>query len=135
MAPPPTASTRSPLLRPPSTRATSGNESLSAHWCSLTPPPPPQPTGTASPRFRPPPAARSTSSSHLCPPTAPINPGNGFTSPQRSSQAQPSCLPLAGVPQPRHRAAAGRRRPWTGHHRPPQPQLRPPADTIEEPWE
>src|SRR6185369_9046463 len=104
--PPPTASTRSPLLRPPSTRTTSGNESLSAHWCSLTPPLPPQPTGTAPPRFRPPPAARSTSSSHLRPPTAPINPRNGFTSPQRSSQApSPECR--YGPPQPPPRPSAG----------------------------
>ena len=40
---------RNPFLRPPSTRATSGNEFLSAHWCSPTPPPPPQPSGTPPP--------------------------------------------------------------------------------------
>ena len=47
--PPPTASTRSPILRPPSTQATPGNGFPSAHWSSTTPPPPPQATEAPPP--------------------------------------------------------------------------------------
>ncbi|XP_039771526.1 neural Wiskott-Aldrich syndrome protein-like [Panicum virgatum] len=93
------------------------------HWSSQARSPPPRASGTPPPRHSIAAVRSSPSSSSFRPLPAQNNFGNGFTSPQRSSQAQPPPHMAAGTPPPVNRPAAplaSRRQAPSGHPREPR---------------
>jgi len=120
-------------LRPISSKSARPASFSTFHRCFPTPPSPPQPSGTPPPRHSIAAVRSSPSSSSFRPLPAQNNLGNGFTSPQRSSQAQPPPPMAAGAPPRRSSSAPVRRRLWSRRLGPSPREPRTPRGAAQSP--